>query len=121
MVTRIIEHIPAGAADTVSLRIGNRIVGNPEGAPALEVTLQGGRYEFETDATVALTGAEFTSPAIPMWQAVDVKKGAVIDLGSASRTYGATYAWRNRCSARLWGARPRTCSAASARFSSGEM
>ena len=74
---------PAGAADPVSLRIGNRLVGNPEGAAALEMTLQGGRYEFDTDAVVALTGGEFVGGSIPMWRAVAVAKGTTIDIGSA--------------------------------------
>ena len=74
---------PAGAADSVSLRVGNRLVGNPEAAPALEVTMQGGRYEFLQDATVALTGAEFERLSIPMWRASKVSAGTIIDIGSA--------------------------------------
>ena len=72
---------PAGAADPVSLRIGNRLVGNPDDAPALEMTLQGGRYEFDCDAIVAITGAEF--PNVQMWRALAVAKGTTIDIGSA--------------------------------------
>lgn len=72
---------PAGAADPLSFRIGNRLVGNHDNAPALEVTLQGGRYEFECDATVAVTGAAFDKA--PMWRAVNVAKGTIIDIGAA--------------------------------------
>jgi antagonist of KipI len=81
---------PAGAADCVSLRVGNRLVGNPEGAPALEMTLQGGRFEFDTDAVVALTGAEFANPSIPMWTPVAIEKGTTIEVGgtkSGARGY----------------------------------
>ncbi len=49
----------SGAADPISLRIGNRLVGNPEGAAALEMTLIGGSFSFDRPATVALTGADF--------------------------------------------------------------
>lgn len=47
----------AGAADTLSLRVANRLVGNPDGAAALELTLTGGRYRIEQGARVALAGA----------------------------------------------------------------
>ena len=38
---------PAGAADAISLRIANLLVGNDEYAPALEMTLLGATLEFE--------------------------------------------------------------------------
>lgn len=47
-----------GAADTLSLRIGNRLVGNPDNAAALEMTMTGGTFEFLDDALVTLTGGE---------------------------------------------------------------
>ena len=72
---------PAGAADAVSLRIGNRLVGNDENAPALEVTLIGGRYEFGCDATIAVTGAAFEP--VPMWRALQIKRGTTVELGAA--------------------------------------
>lgn len=37
---------PSGAADPVSLRLGNRLVENPETAAALEMTLVGGTFRF---------------------------------------------------------------------------
>lgn len=74
---------PAGAADQLALRTGNRLVGNAEGSAALEMTLQGGRYEFDCDAVVALTGAEFEHASIPMWRATSVKRGAVVEIGGA--------------------------------------
>lgn len=72
---------PAGAADLVSLRIGNRLAGNHENAPAIEMTLIGGRYEFLTDATIAITGADFHQA--PMWRAAPIEKGTILDVGSA--------------------------------------
>jgi antagonist of KipI len=74
---------PAGAADPVALRIGNRLVGNEDGAAAFEFTLQGGRYEFEQDAIVALTGADFERAGIPMWRATGVTAGSTIEIGPA--------------------------------------
>jgi biotin-dependent carboxylase-like uncharacterized protein len=47
----------SGAADRRRLRLANRLVGNREGAAAIELTLGGLRLRFGCDATVALTGA----------------------------------------------------------------
>ena len=58
----------SGAADALSLRAGNLLVGNAENAPALEMTLLGGAFEFSANTTVALTGSEFDSGA-PWWSA----------------------------------------------------
>ena len=44
---------PAGAADRISFRIANRLVGNREGAPVLEMTLVGASLEFEEAAVIA--------------------------------------------------------------------
>ena len=48
---------PSGAVDPVSLAIGNQLVGNPPGAPALEATLIGPRLRFARPTLVALVGA----------------------------------------------------------------
>jgi antagonist of KipI len=50
---------PSGAADAVSLRLANLLVGNPAAAAALEMTLLGGSYIFPEGAVVALVGADF--------------------------------------------------------------
>ena len=73
---------PAGAADTLSLRVGNRLVGNSESAAALELTLTGGKYELLTHAVVALTGAQFDAN-IPLWTATSLNAGAIIQIGGA--------------------------------------
>jgi antagonist of KipI len=50
---------PSGAADPVSLRLGNRLVDNSEGAAGLEMMLLGGTFVFPEGAIVALTGSDF--------------------------------------------------------------
>ena len=72
----------AGAADALSLRAGNLLVGNPEGAPALEMTLAGGTFEFESPALVAITGADFEA-TIPMWSGVWIAAGEQLRCGHA--------------------------------------
>jgi biotin-dependent carboxylase-like uncharacterized protein len=47
----------SGAADRGSLRLANRLVGNPEGNAALEVTLGGLALRASTPCVVAVTGA----------------------------------------------------------------
>jgi biotin-dependent carboxylase-like uncharacterized protein len=73
---------PGGAADPLSLRAANRLVSNPDDAPALEITLLGGTYTFERGAIVALTGGEFEA-SIPMWESVAVQPGENIRIHGA--------------------------------------
>lgn len=47
----------SGAADTASLRLANRLVGNDEDAAAIEITCGGMAVRATRDVTVALTGA----------------------------------------------------------------
>ena len=75
----------SGAADALSLRLGNRLCGNPEGAAALEMTLVGGRFEFDGAGVVCLAGADF-GPALdgrpaPPWTALPVRPGQVLQTG----------------------------------------
>jgi biotin-dependent carboxylase-like uncharacterized protein len=75
----------AGAADGRSLRLANRLVGNPEGAAALEVTVDGPRLRFRRTGWVAVCGAPVDvavdgRPA-PTQVAVPVPAGAVLGVG----------------------------------------
>jgi KipI family sensor histidine kinase inhibitor len=77
----------SGAADPVSLRIGNLLVGNAEGAPALEITLVGGVFTFRRPALVALTGADMQAAlgdeTLPPSRAVAVAPGQTLCCGPA--------------------------------------
>ena len=76
---------PAGAADARSFRLANLLVGNDENAPALEMTLLGATLEFESSAWISVTGAKVSGePGIPMWQAVQVPAGSVLNCGTLS-------------------------------------
>ncbi|WP_406313110.1 biotin-dependent carboxyltransferase family protein [Streptosporangium sp. NBC_01639] len=55
----------SGAADAPSLRLANRLVGNPESAAGIELTFGGARFRFTTGAWVAVTGAP--CPLEPLW------------------------------------------------------
>jgi len=84
----------SGAADAVSLRLGNRLVGNAEGAAGLEMTLLGGTFVFSDGAIVALTGADFGATVdgaqAALWTSMVVKPGQTLRLGptrSGARCY----------------------------------
>jgi biotin-dependent carboxylase-like uncharacterized protein len=72
----------SGAADPLSFRAANLLAGNAENAPALEMTLTGGEFVFDRDATVVVTGSDFTSP-IPLWQPVEIAAGRSLHFGPA--------------------------------------
>lgn len=72
----------SGAADSVSLRLANLLVGNPEDAAGIECTLLGPTLRFDRDATVALVGASF--PGLLANRAVRVAAGTEITLGHAT-------------------------------------
>jgi antagonist of KipI len=85
---------PSGAADAISLRIGNRLVGNEEGAAGLEMTLLGGTYVFPEGGILALTGSDFGATLddapVNLWTSVEAKRGQTLCLGptrSGARCY----------------------------------
>lgn len=85
---------PAGAADAVALRVGNWLVGNSEGAAALEMTLLGGTFVFPEGALLAIAGAEFGATldgeAIETWVSYEAKPGQTLQVG-ATRSGGRCY------------------------------
>lgn len=80
---------PAGAADSVSFRIANLLVGNDANAPAFEITLLGPTLEFEVAATIAISGYG-TSPSLRLNEFFEVVPGtrlAIGPLSSGARAY----------------------------------
>jgi biotin-dependent carboxylase-like uncharacterized protein len=85
----------SGAMDRQALALGNFLVGNEEGAAALEITLSGPRLVFTIDALVALTGADMDLQVdgrdIPTWTAILVRTGSVLSM--AGFTAAGCRAW----------------------------
>jgi biotin-dependent carboxylase-like uncharacterized protein len=87
----------SGAADRRAVRLANRLVGNPEGAAAIEATLGGLTLRFEALALIALAGAPCDAwlaggTALAMHAPEYVPAGAELRLGmpeSGLRTYVA--------------------------------
>jgi antagonist of KipI len=75
----------SGAADAISLRLGNRMVGNDEGAAGLEMTLLGGTFVFPERALLALTGSDFDAALdgkpVELWSSFEAKAGQTLRLG----------------------------------------
>jgi antagonist of KipI len=71
---------PGGAADSLSFRIANLLVGNDSNAPALEITLSGPTLEFEVPAVVALSGAP-TNSSLPVNEPFELAAGTRLAIG----------------------------------------
>ncbi len=84
----------SGAADPPALRLANRLVGNEQDAPALEMTLRGPVLRFDSDAVIALAGAPVDARAgareLAMHARERVLAGETLRLGAA-RTGLRTY------------------------------
>ncbi|MET0249749.1 MAG: urea carboxylase [Sphingobium sp.] len=79
---------PSGPMDDQSFRLGNRILGNPEGMSGLEVTVTGPSLAFTAPARICLMGADFAATldgvAAPRGVAIDVEAGQTLVLGRPS-------------------------------------
>ncbi|MBK3574917.1 5-oxoprolinase/urea amidolyase family protein [Streptomyces sp. MBT65] len=86
---------PCGPMDDLSFRLGNRALGNEEGTPGLECTLQGPTLRFTHATTVCVTGAPapvtVDGTAIPQWEPVTVPAGAVLEIGTPAQHGLRTY------------------------------
>lgn len=78
---------PSGPMDDLSFRLGNRVLGNPEGAPGLESVANGPSVRFSEPTTVCVAGAPapvtVDGRAARQWEAVRVPAGAVLSIGRA--------------------------------------
>jgi biotin-dependent carboxylase-like uncharacterized protein len=88
---------PSGAQDSLALRIANLLVGNGPGGPlilrddpgaaGLEILLVGPRLRAVSDCVIAITGAEMSpkinGKSVPQWQALPLRAGDVLAIGTA--------------------------------------
>ena len=86
---------PSGPMDSLAFRLGNRLVGNPESAAGLELTVTGATLRFNLETVICLTGApmeiELENNPVPFWTAVTVAAGSILRMksmqGNGTRTY----------------------------------
>ncbi|HEY8995223.1 MAG TPA: urea carboxylase, partial [Lacunisphaera sp.] len=76
---------PSGPMDPLGFRLANRLAGNPASAAGLEITLSGPVLKFNTDAVIALTGADTVATLddapVERWRALRVKRGQTLRCG----------------------------------------
>ncbi|GAB5339535.1 urea carboxylase [Pseudomonas fluorescens] len=86
---------PSGPMDSRALRLGNRLLGNRDGAAALEITMSGPMVRFNCAAVVAVTGADIplllNEQAVPMNTALLIAPGSVLSLGSIAGPGARSY------------------------------
>ena len=79
---------PCGPMDDRSFRLGNRLLGNPEGTAGLEVTFTGPTLSFNAPTRICLTGADFGAKLdgepVARGVVVDVAAGQTLVLGRVS-------------------------------------
>ena len=75
----------SGAVDAFDLRVANRLVGNADSCPALEMVAEGPSLRFAEDTHVALTGGRLEAlldgEPVPMYQTLRVKAGSELRCG----------------------------------------
>ena len=86
---------PSGPMDSRALRLGNRLLGNDEGAAALEITMSGPLLRFNTDAVITVTGAEIPlsidGVEQPMNTALLIAAGSTLTLGTIAGSGARSY------------------------------
>jgi biotin-dependent carboxylase-like uncharacterized protein len=83
---------PGGALDTLALTLANRLVGNPDEAAGLELTMGGCELRFDTATRIAIAGDDFGAQldGLPIWPgwSVPVEAGQTLRLGGANAAPG---------------------------------
>jgi biotin-dependent carboxylase-like uncharacterized protein len=78
---------PSGPLDVRAFVIANRLVGNPDGAAALEATVLGPRFTVETAGAIAVTGADapvtINGAAAAAWTTLPLAAGDTVRIGAA--------------------------------------
>lgn len=84
------QGIPRGGVmDSRSTIIGNRLVGNIDNNPIIEMALRGPKIKTMGDAYMAITGAEIkitiNNKVVDMYETLHVPSGSTIDLGTINK------------------------------------
>ncbi|MBB3110182.1 urea carboxylase [Paenibacillus phyllosphaerae] len=85
---------PCGPMDPLAFRTGNKLLGNPDDASGLELTLRGGAYKFRDSMWFCVTGADMKpdldGEPVALYQPMLAERGQVLSFGEAAeglRTY----------------------------------
>lgn len=79
----------SGVMDDFAYRLANRLVGNKEHAPVIEMTLKGLQAVFHDDAAIAVTGAPMNptinGDPVPQYRRLEIKKGDHLKFKNAEK------------------------------------
>ncbi len=80
------QGVPVGGVlDSYSAKLANFLVGNEVDNPVLEITVNGPKMRFESDAQIAITGGNLSpkinSQIVRMNQTINISKGSVLSFG----------------------------------------
>jgi urea carboxylase len=79
---------PSGPMDSLAFRLGNRLLGNAEGAAGLEITAVGPTLRFDYPATVCIAGANcgavVDEEPVPLYRPVRIAAGQTLKIGRVS-------------------------------------
>jgi urea carboxylase len=86
---------PSGAMDSLTPRLLNKLLGNSESVPFIEMTFMGATYKFREDTIIAIGGADMSAKlngeAVAMYKAIKVKAEDILEFkkvkGDGNRTY----------------------------------
>lgn len=77
----------SGAMDSLAVRIGNILLGNPETDAALECTMTGPQLRFHSARWVVLTGGDLSPQvnglSVAMWRRILISAGSLLSFGKA--------------------------------------
>jgi urea carboxylase len=86
---------PCGPFDNLSLRLANRLVGNPEGTAALEITMTGPTLRFNSATSIAVVGASAlllkNGEPVAMNERIEISAGDVLKIGRFETTGARAY------------------------------
>ena len=86
---------PSGPMDDLAFNLANQLVGNPQEAAGLEMTMMGATLRFHADSVIALAGADMGAvlddvPVLP-WKAITVNAGSTLRMGAIQGPGARTY------------------------------
>ena len=77
----------SGVMDEYAFTVANYILGNDKNNAVFEIPFMGPSLQFDFDVSIAITGATIQAKIndrdVSMWQSINVKKGDILEIGSA--------------------------------------
>ena len=78
----------SGPMDSWSFRLANVLVENEPGAAALECQFMGPTLKFDSNRTIAITGADMSpkidGTPVPLWESIEIKKDQTLEMSFAT-------------------------------------